>query len=169
MTFGIRRPREVRPQPGPALLRQHDRPARPLAPGPRQLAHGVTAERVVAHGEAQHTGKDHGKGLAGLDEHQVRRWTSWRRWTLLAMIAHALLAVVAAHAHTDQRQPAGLIALTCNGSDGCSPRSSSSPPAPPPARCNGRTGAADTSTAPRPATSAAGTSPQRDNDLRLEC
>ena len=25
-----------------------------------------------------------GKGLAGLDEHQVRRWTSWRRWTLLS-------------------------------------------------------------------------------------
>ena len=37
-----------------------------------------------------------GKGLAGLDEHQVRRWTSWRRWTLLAMLAHALLAVIAA-------------------------------------------------------------------------
>ena len=36
-----------------------------------------------------------GKGLAGLDEHQVRRWTSWRRWTLLTMIAHALLAVLA--------------------------------------------------------------------------
>ena len=36
-----------------------------------------------------------GKGLAGLDEHQVRRWTSWRRWTLLAMIGHALLAVIA--------------------------------------------------------------------------
>jgi SRSO17 transposase len=32
-----------------------------------------------------------GKGLAGLDEHQVRRWTSWRRWALLAMLAHALL------------------------------------------------------------------------------
>jgi SRSO17 transposase len=55
-----------------------------------------------------------GKGLAGLDEHQVRRWTSWRRWTLLAMLAHALLAVIAAHEHTDQPTPAGLIALTCN-------------------------------------------------------
>jgi SRSO17 transposase len=30
-----------------------------------------------------------GKGLAGLDEHQVRRWLPWRRWTLLAMLAHA--------------------------------------------------------------------------------
>jgi SRSO17 transposase len=36
-----------------------------------------------------------GKGLAGLDEHQVRRWISWQRWTLLAMVAHALLAVIA--------------------------------------------------------------------------
>ncbi len=37
-----------------------------------------------------------GKGLTGLDEHQVRRWTSWQRWTPLAMLAHALLAVLAA-------------------------------------------------------------------------
>ena len=43
-----------------------------------------------------------------------RRWTSWRRWTLLAMLAHALLAVIAAQEHTDQPTPAGLIALTCN-------------------------------------------------------
>jgi hypothetical protein len=55
-----------------------------------------------------------GKGLAGLDEHQVRRWTSWRRWTLLAMIAHALLAVIAAHEHADRPAPTGLIELTCN-------------------------------------------------------
>jgi hypothetical protein len=55
-----------------------------------------------------------GKGLTGLDEHQVRRWISWRRWTLLAMTAHALLAVIAAHEHTDRPAPAGLIALTCN-------------------------------------------------------
>ena len=55
-----------------------------------------------------------GKGLAGLDEHQVRRWTSWRRWTLLAMIGHALLAVLAATAHADRPAPAGMIALTAN-------------------------------------------------------
>jgi hypothetical protein len=54
------------------------------------------------------------KGLAGLDEHQVRRWTSWRRWTLLAMIAHALLVVIAANEHTDRPALAGLIAFTCN-------------------------------------------------------
>jgi cation diffusion facilitator CzcD-associated flavoprotein CzcO len=32
----------------------------------------------------------------GLDEHQVRRWTPWRRWTVIAMLAYALLAVLAA-------------------------------------------------------------------------
>ena len=32
-----------------------------------------------------------GKGLTGLDQHQVRRWTSWHRWVTLAMLAHAFL------------------------------------------------------------------------------
>jgi SRSO17 transposase len=54
------------------------------------------------------------KGLAGLDEHQVRRWTSWQRWTLLAMIAHALLVVIAANEHTDRPAPIGAIPLTCS-------------------------------------------------------
>jgi hypothetical protein len=54
------------------------------------------------------------QGLAGLDEHQVRLWTSWQRWTLLAIIAHALLGVIAAREHTDRPSPAGLIALTCS-------------------------------------------------------
>jgi SRSO17 transposase len=55
-----------------------------------------------------------GKGLAGLDAHQVRRWISWRRWTLLAMLAHALLAVIAAREHSPRPEPDCLIALTCN-------------------------------------------------------
>jgi len=54
-----------------------------------------------------------GKGLAGLDEHQVRRWTPWRRWTLLAMLAHALLAVITAAERDHQPADAGLIDLTC--------------------------------------------------------
>jgi SRSO17 transposase len=36
------------------------------------------------------------KGLTGIDQHQVRRWTSWHRWTTLAMLAHAFLAVATA-------------------------------------------------------------------------
>lgn len=55
-----------------------------------------------------------GKGLTGLDEHQVRRWTPWRRWTVIAMLAYALLAVLAATEHALRPAPAGLIALTCN-------------------------------------------------------
>jgi SRSO17 transposase len=55
-----------------------------------------------------------GKGLAGLDEHQVRRWLPWRRWTLLAMLAYALLVVLAAGEHTAAPPHAGLIPLTCN-------------------------------------------------------
>jgi SRSO17 transposase len=54
------------------------------------------------------------KGLTGLDEHQVRRWTSWRRWTLLAMIAHALLTVIAANEHADRPAPVGIIPLSCS-------------------------------------------------------
>ena len=55
-----------------------------------------------------------GKGLTGLDQHQVRRWTSWHRWTLLAMLAYAFLAALAATEDSRRRAPAGLIALTCN-------------------------------------------------------
>ena len=36
-----------------------------------------------------------GKGLVGLDQHQVRRWRSWYRWVTLAMLAHAFLVVAA--------------------------------------------------------------------------
>jgi SRSO17 transposase len=55
-----------------------------------------------------------GKELAGLDEHQVRRWTSWHRWTVLAMLAHAFLAVTAAREHIQAAPPPGLIPLTLN-------------------------------------------------------
>lgn len=55
-----------------------------------------------------------GKGLAGLDEHRVRRWTSWHRWVTLAMLAHAFLTVVRADEQARDPTPDGLIALTCN-------------------------------------------------------
>jgi hypothetical protein len=37
-----------------------------------------------------------GKELTALDQHQVRAWTSWMRWTILAMLAHAFLSVMTA-------------------------------------------------------------------------
>lgn len=55
-----------------------------------------------------------GKGLAGLDEHQLRRYTSWSRWVTLAMLAHAFLAVVRADEHRLRPGPDDLIPLTCN-------------------------------------------------------
>ncbi|MFD6918443.1 IS701 family transposase [Streptomyces virginiae] len=54
------------------------------------------------------------KGLAGLDEHQVRRYPSWIRWVTLAMLAHAFLAVVRADEHAHRPTPDDLIPLTCN-------------------------------------------------------
>jgi hypothetical protein len=44
-----------------------------------------------------------GKGLTGLDEHQVRRWDSWYRWTTLAMLALAFLTITAATEHASSR------------------------------------------------------------------
>ncbi len=55
-----------------------------------------------------------GKGLAGLDEHQVRRYTSWSRRVTLAMLAHAFLAVVRADEHARHSAPDELIPLTCD-------------------------------------------------------
>ena len=55
-----------------------------------------------------------GKGLVGLDQHQVRCWRSWYRWTTLAMFAHAFLIVAALTERTRHPSPSGLIGLTCN-------------------------------------------------------
>jgi SRSO17 transposase len=55
-----------------------------------------------------------GKGLVGLDQHQVRRWRSWYRWVTLAMLAHAFLVVAAVTERSCRPPPSGLVPLTCN-------------------------------------------------------
>jgi SRSO17 transposase len=55
-----------------------------------------------------------GKGLCGLDAHQVRRWRSWYRWATLAMLAHAFLVVTALTDQACDPAPPDLIKLTCN-------------------------------------------------------
>ena len=50
-----------------------------------------------------------GKGLTGLDEHQVRRWTSWYRWATLTMLAAAFLTIAAAAEHARTPAPPGQI------------------------------------------------------------
>lgn len=56
-----------------------------------------------------------GKGLAGLDHYQFRRWHAWYRYITLAMLALAYLAALAAtqpRPATAQRQPMALIPLS---------------------------------------------------------
>ena len=55
-----------------------------------------------------------GKELTGLDQHQVRRWTSWHRWATLTLLAHAFLTVAAAVEHARAPAPSGQIPLTRN-------------------------------------------------------
>lgn len=52
-----------------------------------------------------------GKGLACLDEHQVRRYVSWCRWIVLAMLAHAFLTALAAE---QPEPPEGLGLIPAN-------------------------------------------------------
>ena len=54
------------------------------------------------------------KTLTGLDEHQVRRWASWHRWTTLAMLALAFLTITTASEHAHNPAPGGQISLTRN-------------------------------------------------------
>lgn len=55
-----------------------------------------------------------GKNLTGLDERQVRMWTSWHRWSLLAMVAYAFLALCRLRELALHRADSGLVALSCN-------------------------------------------------------
>lgn len=55
-----------------------------------------------------------GKGLTGLDQHQVRTWTSWHRWTILVMLAHAFLTITTAHQRRTEQPNPTLIRLSVN-------------------------------------------------------
>ena len=103
----------VEPPPAHPPQRQHRRAGLPalLQPAPGAAAHPGRGSPGSAGGSRRSF--QAAKGLTGLDQHQVRRWTSWHRWTTLAMLAHAFLAVTTAIERTPTR-PAGLIALTVN-------------------------------------------------------
>ena len=53
------------------------------------------------------------KGQVGLDQHQVRRWQSWHRFTTLALAALAILAICAA-ATPHPPEQSDVIRLTVN-------------------------------------------------------
>lgn len=82
------------------------------APGPATLTQFV---RVAGVRWIVEESFQAGKGQVGLDQHQVRRWTSWHRFTTLALAALAVLAICAADARTAKRhdQP-DMIDLTVN-------------------------------------------------------
>lgn len=96
------------------LLLRRNRRTRELAfyrawtPGPVPLARLV---HVAGTRWRIEEGFQTAKELAALDQHQVRTWTSWHRWTTLALLAHALLTALAA---TAGPAPDGLIPLTRN-------------------------------------------------------
>ncbi|GAA3112332.1 hypothetical protein GCM10010530_38930 [Kribbella aluminosa] len=109
-----------------------------------------------------------GKGLAGLDEHQVRRYASWLRWVTLAMLAHAFRTVVrrtntsaALHRTASRRSPV-------TRSSACSSPSSSSPSTPLPTDSPGPPGDAAARPDPRPATTSDKTPKHEDHDRQLE-
>lgn len=58
-----------------------------------------------------------GKGQAGLDQYQVRRWTSGRRFTTLVLAALAVLAICTADARTADR-PARPVRASSPGVPG---------------------------------------------------
>src|SRR5829696_8424792 len=66
-----------------------------------------------------------GKELTGLDQHQVRTWTSWHRWATLTLLAHAFLTVTAAVEHGRAPAPADQIPSPATRSATSSPSSCS--------------------------------------------
>jgi SRSO17 transposase len=73
-----------------------------------------TLVRVAGTRWAVETCFQNAKGAVGLDQHQVRRWDSWHRYTTLVMLAHAILTVIAMRERQRQQPEPGLIPLTVN-------------------------------------------------------
>jgi len=110
-----------------------------------------------------------GKGLCGLDQHQVRRWRSWYRWVTLAMLAHAFLVACAMAERTRHPIPPALVPVTCNEVQHLFAALLAGPQVTSPTCCAGRCGDADIKPAPAPATT--NDKPpcnHEDHDLRLE-
>ncbi len=108
-----------------------------------------------------------GKGLAALDEHQVRRYTSWSRWVTLAMPAHASSPSYA-QTSTPAPHPMPSFRSPATRSSACSSPSSSDPSTTQPTGSVGRTGDAATRPDPKPATTDDKPLRNENHELRLE-
>jgi len=69
-----------------------------------------------------------GKGLCGLDQHQVRTWRSWYRWTTMAMLAHAFLTALSVSEHPHPQDEPDLIPFTLAEVQRLMARLTASPP-----------------------------------------
>ena len=82
------------------------------APGPVTLAELV---RIAGLRWTVEESFQAAKGQAGLDQHQVRLWQSWHRFTTLALAALAILAICAAATGPADKHPEpDMIELTVN-------------------------------------------------------
>jgi SRSO17 transposase len=98
------------------LVRRHRRTGkrayyRCYSPAPVPL---TTLVRIAGSRWAVEEDFQTGKELTALDQHQVRRWTSWHRWATLTLLAHAFLTVTAAIEHARTPAPTDQIPLTRN-------------------------------------------------------
>jgi hypothetical protein len=109
-----------------------------------------------------------GKGLAGLDQHQVRRWGCWYRWVTLAMLAYGFLVVAAATQHARHPPPLGLIPLTGNEIQHLFAALVAAPITTAATGCAGRGGDAATRPAPASATTASRPTDREHHELQLE-
>ncbi len=110
----------------PARRRGHRTSLAAGAPQSVRRRAGVLPLLVTSPGRAAHPGQGGRHPLVHrnllpdrqrrgrLDEHQVRRWDSWYRYTTLVMLAHAVLTVIAAHERRRLSAGQELIPLTIN-------------------------------------------------------
>ena len=124
-------------------------PPRPPAMTPARSSRtsGNTLVRIAGRRCSIEEDIQSGEGRPGLDEHQVRTWTSWHRLVTLAMPAAAFLSVVAEH--RQDLAPDGLILLTRNEIAMLFASLIIRPPAARATGCASQPGAVATNTGPR--------------------
>jgi hypothetical protein len=84
-------------QGGISLESRSSQTKRPVPPG-QVHPHMPCAAELAVCDETIECGFQQAKGEVGLDHYEVRRWDAWYRHITLAMLAHAFLAAMRAHA-----------------------------------------------------------------------
>jgi hypothetical protein len=109
-----------------------------------------------------------GKELTGLDQHQVRTWTSRHRWATLALLAHGFLTITPAVEHAGAPRAGRPDPPPATRSATCSPSSYSHRSRLCATGCTGPPGADATNTEPAPTTTSDKPENHEDHKLQLE-